>query len=74
MKWSAIIGIALLTAAILYGELRNSKQKKTKAVVSGITLLSAAIALTLLFKPHMPGPSQLVGLLFGGLDKLLGMK
>ncbi|PWW04766.1 hypothetical protein DFQ01_10649 [Paenibacillus cellulosilyticus] len=68
----SILGILLFTAAILWVELRNCKQKKSRKVVTGITLLSAALAITLLFNPHLPGPTQLMSVMFGRFDKTLG--
>lgn len=72
MKVAAILGILLISAAILLVELRKCKQKKFKMVVTGITLFSAALSIALLFNPHLPGPTQLMSVFFGKFDKMLG--
>lgn len=72
MKMAVFVGIILISAAILFMELRNCKEKKQRMVVMGITLLSTALAITLLFNPHLPGPTQLMSVLFGRFDKMLG--
>ncbi|GMK37354.1 hypothetical protein PCCS19_04070 [Paenibacillus sp. CCS19] len=72
MKAAAIFGIIVISAAVVYMELRKCKQKKSRMVVVGITLFSTALAITLLFNPHLPGPTQLMSMLFGRFDKMLG--
>ncbi|MBD3919324.1 hypothetical protein H8B09_11210 [Paenibacillus sp. PR3] len=72
MKTAAFLGIMLISAAILFMELRKCKQKKNRMVIMGIMLLSTALSITLLFNPHLPGPTQLMSVLFGRFDKMLG--
>ncbi|MDQ0171557.1 hypothetical protein [Paenibacillus tundrae] len=71
MKFVSVVGICLLTAAMVYGEWRSRAQKKARIVAGGITLLSAMLALTLLFLPNLPGPTQWIKLLFGKVDKFM---
>ncbi|WP_145047593.1 hypothetical protein [Paenibacillus xylanexedens] len=71
MKFVSVIGVCLLTAAMVYGEWHSSAQKKARIVAGGITLLSAMLALTLLFLPSLPGPTQWIKLLFGKVDKFM---
>ncbi|MNW43106.1 hypothetical protein D3C74_202950 [compost metagenome] len=71
MKSVSVLGIFLLVAAIIYGEWHSSKRKRAKVVAAGIMLAASVLALLLLFQPGLPGPSQLVKLLFGKMDKLM---
>ena len=71
MKFVSVLGIFLLTAAMVYDEWRSSAQKKARIVAGGITLLSAMLALSLLFLPSLPGPTQWIKLLFGKIDKIM---
>lgn len=71
MKLASVLGILVLTAAIIYGDRHSSSEKKAKAAATGITLIAAALALILLFQPGLPGPTQLVKLLFGKVDKFM---
>ncbi len=71
MKILSTLGILILTVIIIWGEWRGSKSKKMRAITTGITLVSAALALTLLIYPNLPGPTQLIKLLFGKLDKMM---
>ncbi|MNE69129.1 hypothetical protein D3C76_170310 [compost metagenome] len=71
MKSMSVLGILLLVAAIIYGEWHSSKRKRGKVVAAGITLAASVLALLLLFQPGLPGPTQLVKLLFGKMDKLM---
>ncbi|MHA7964308.1 hypothetical protein ACX93W_09185 [Paenibacillus sp. CAU 1782] len=71
MKILSTMGILLLTLSIIFGEWRGSRVKKVRAITTGITLATAVLALLLLFQPSLPGPSQVVKLLFGKLDKMM---
>lgn len=71
MKLLSALAILLITIAMLYFEGQQAKQKKEKGVAAGITIAASILALTLLFMPTLPGPTQLVNLLFGSMDKIL---
>lgn len=71
MKILSALAILLLTIVMLYFEKKLAKKKKEKGVAAGITIAASILALTLLFMPTLPGPTQLVNLLFGGMDKIL---
>lgn len=74
MKFAAVLGIMLLATAILIGEWRSACTKQERVVAAVITVAAALLAMTLVFKPELPGPSQVVTLLFGWMDKRLDMK
>ncbi|WP_270169375.1 hypothetical protein [Paenibacillus sp. SYP-B4298] len=73
MKSASVIGILLLTAAILFVELRSASRKQERVVAASITVVASLLALALVFNPQLPGPSQFVALLFGWLDQQLDM-
>ncbi|WP_405112962.1 hypothetical protein MHH28_05860 [Paenibacillus sp. FSL K6-1217] len=71
MKMAMILGILLLSAAIIIVEFRGSKAKKARQVIAGITFTAAGLAILLLFQPGLPGPTELVKLLFGRIDLIM---
>lgn len=71
MKIAYAISILLLSGGIGYGEWRASKEKKAQMVAVGMMSIAAILAIALIFFPDLPGPTQLVLLLFGWLDKYL---
>ncbi|WP_059051059.1 hypothetical protein [Paenibacillus senegalimassiliensis] len=71
MKIAYAIGIVLMSAGIGYGEWRASKEKRAQIAAVGMISLAAILAMALIFFPDLPGPTQLVLLLFGWLDKYL---
>ncbi|MEK4852218.1 hypothetical protein NST04_20385 [Paenibacillus sp. FSL H7-0756] len=71
MKLVMILGILLLSASIIIIEFRGSKDKKTRKVIAGITLATAGLTILLLFQPGLPGPTEMVKLLFGQIDLIM---
>ncbi|WP_413409031.1 hypothetical protein [Paenibacillus amylolyticus] len=71
MKLGSILGILLLATAIVYGEWKSSKEKRARIVSAGITAVAAVIGIILLFQPRLPGPTQIVKLVFGSVDKFM---
>ncbi|PQP81348.1 hypothetical protein C0Q44_23390 [Paenibacillus sp. PCH8] len=71
MKLSSILGILMLAAAIMYGEWKSSKEKRARIVSAGITVVAAVIGIILLIQPRLPGPTQVMKLLFGSVDKIM---
>lgn len=71
MKFLSTIGILVLAVAIILGEWRGSKSKKMRVAMTGITLTATLLALLLLIYPGLPGPTQMIKLLFGRLDKIM---
>ncbi|ETT56164.1 hypothetical protein C162_01937 [Paenibacillus sp. FSL R7-269] len=71
MKLVMILGILLLSASIIVFEFRGSKDKKTRKVIAGITLATAGLTILLLLQPGLPGPTELVKLLFGRIDLIM---
>lgn len=71
MKSASMVGIVLLAAAIVYGEWKNTPQRRERWVVAGITAGAVILSVVLLLLPDMPGPSQFVKLLFGQVDQYM---
>ncbi|WP_184181416.1 hypothetical protein [Paenibacillus sp. JGP012] len=71
IKLGSVIGVLLLAATIIYVEWKNSEENKVRWIAGGITAISAVIGILLLFNPRLPGPSAVVKLLFGGVDKVM---
>ncbi|MFX3649762.1 MAG: hypothetical protein ACE3K2_10080 [Paenibacillus sp.] len=71
MKLGSILGILMLAAAIIYGEWKGSKEKRARIVSAGITAVAAVIGIILLFQPRLPGPTQVMKLVFGSVDKIM---
>lgn len=72
MKVAYTLAIILATVGIGYAEWRAGKEKKVQIVSLGLLLLAASLAIALVFFPDLPGPTQLILLLFGWLDKYIG--
>jgi hypothetical protein len=72
VKWGAFIGITFLASLlVLYEWLRiKPGQKKEKAVLIGLTLIGWSLAVTHLFLPNLPGPTQWVDALFRPLGQI----
>jgi multisubunit Na+/H+ antiporter MnhB subunit len=66
VKWGAIIGITIVAILMVLYEWPGIKpgQKKEKAVLIGLTLMGWSLAITLLFLPNLPGPTQWIDTLF----------
>ncbi|WP_339783995.1 hypothetical protein NSQ38_21615 [Paenibacillus sp. FSL R7-0313] len=71
MKLISILGILMLAAATMYGEWKSSKEKRARIVSAGITAVAAVIGIILLFQPRLPGPTQVMKVVFGSLDKIM---
>ncbi|WP_433753552.1 hypothetical protein [Paenibacillus amylolyticus] len=71
MKLGSILGILMVAAAIMYGEWKSSKEKRARIVSAGITVVAAVIGIILLFQPRLPGPTQVMKLVFGSVDQLV---
>ncbi|WP_342555934.1 hypothetical protein [Paenibacillus sp. FSL R7-0652] len=71
MKIASMLGILMLAAAIIYVEWKQYREKKTRIILAGITAASAVIGILLLIDPSLPGPSELIKLLFGSVDKVM---
>jgi hypothetical protein len=71
MKAWWIIGILLISGIIMVGESSNCQQKKAKIIMYSITLGTMILAITLVFQPNLPGPTQVIKLTFGWVDKLM---
>ncbi|PYE50375.1 hypothetical protein DFQ00_104334 [Paenibacillus barcinonensis] len=69
--FSSVLGVMLVAATIIYVEWKSSKENKVRWITAGITAISAVIGILLLFNPRLPGPSAVVKLLFGGVDKMM---
>lgn len=66
-----IIGILLISGIIMVGESSSCQQKKAKIIMYSITLGTMILAITLVFQPNLPGPTQVIKLTFGWVDKLM---
>lgn len=71
MKIAMILGILLLCAAIIVFEFRNTRSKRARQVVAGITLATAGLTILLFILPDLPGPTELVKLVFGKIDLIM---
>lgn len=73
MKWTAVICIALVSIWLAYMENRHLHHKKERIVVRLIVGTAAILAIVLVFIPSLPSPTDLITLLFAGLNKQLGI-
>lgn len=71
MKMAMILSILLLSCGIIIFEFRGSKDKKARKVIAGITFAAAGLTILLFFQPGLPGPTELVKLLFGRIDLIM---
>ncbi|QLG38734.1 MULTISPECIES: hypothetical protein [unclassified Paenibacillus] len=71
MKLASVLGILILAATIIYVEWNYSKEKRAKWLSAGFTSVSALIGIVLLFDSNLPGPSDVVKLLFGRVDQMM---
>lgn len=71
MKWFPFLGILLVCVLVVGGEWPSLQQKKEKAAVFFIALAAMVLAVLLLINPQLPGPSELVHYVLGGLDKTM---
>lgn len=73
MKWGTILGVTILVALITLYEWPkiNFDQKKEK--ITYITLIAVGwlLAILLIFFPDMPGPAELVNMIYKPLGKIL---
>jgi hypothetical protein len=71
MKAWWIIGILFISGIIMLGESSNCQQKRAKVIMYSITVGTMILAITLVFQPNLPGPTQVIKLTFGWVDKLM---
>lgn len=71
MKAWWVIGILLISGIIMLGEGSHCQQKRTKTIMYCITLGTMILAITIVFQPNLPGPTQFIKLTFGWVDKLM---
>jgi hypothetical protein len=73
MKWITVIGITVCVVHIfLYvWPKMDRNQKKEKAAFVILTTMGWLLAILLLFFPDMPGPTQMIDMLFKPLGKML---
>lgn len=72
MKIAYTLAVIVAAAGIGYAEWRAGEEGKARIVLLGLLLLAAGLAIALIFFPDLPGPTQLILLLFGWLDKYIG--
>ncbi|AVX07679.1 MULTISPECIES: hypothetical protein [Priestia] len=73
MKWITVIGITVCVVLIFLYEWpkMDRNQKKEKAAFVILTTMGWLLAILLLFFPDMPGPTQMIDMLFKPLGKML---
>ncbi|MFE0299106.1 hypothetical protein [Priestia megaterium] len=73
MKWITVIGITVCVVLIFLYEWpkMDRNQKKEKAAFVILTTMGWLLAILLLFFPDMPGPTQMIDMLFKPLGKTL---
>lgn len=73
MKWITVIGITVCVVLIFLYEWpkMDRNQKKEKAAFVILTTMGWLLAILLLFFPDMPGPTQMIDMLFKPLSKML---
>ncbi|MEH7023885.1 hypothetical protein [Priestia megaterium] len=73
MKWITVIGITVCVVLIFLYEWpkMDRNQKKEKAAFMILTTMGWLLAILLLFFPDMPGPTQMIDMLFKPLGKML---
>ncbi|WP_416827808.1 hypothetical protein [Ectobacillus polymachus] len=74
MKWITTLGITIFLLLIILYEWPKIgiNHKKEKISLVTITVIGWLLSILLLFFPDMPGPTQMIEMLFKPLDKLLG--
>jgi len=73
MKWITVLGITICVVLIVWYEWPkiNRNQKEEKVVFVALTAMGWLLAILLLFFPDMPGPTQMIEMLFKPLGKML---
>ncbi|MDQ6601006.1 hypothetical protein [Bacillus salipaludis] len=73
MKWLAVIGITVCVVLIILFEWpkMEQNQKKEKTAFVTITAVGWILGILLLFFPDMPGPTQMIEVLFKPLGKMI---
>ncbi|MED1472732.1 hypothetical protein [Bacillus salipaludis] len=73
MKWLEVIGITVCVVLIILFEWpkMEQNQKKEKTAFVTITAVGWILGILLLFFPDMPGPTQMIEILFKPLGKML---
>ncbi len=75
MKLAALIGILIVTLLFtLYTWPKlNKDQRKEKRAFIVLTVMAVFLAVTLLYFPKLPGPTELIDWIFRPLGKVLKM-
>lgn len=73
MELTWVIGISLAAVSIIYFEWRgmNKNQKKEKFVALTLTMIGWTIGCLLVYFPDLPGPSDLLNIIFRPFKKIL---
>jgi multisubunit Na+/H+ antiporter MnhB subunit len=73
MKWGAVIGITFIVILVTLYEWpkMNKGQKKEKLAYATLMMSGWLLAVLLIFVPDIPGPTQLVDVIFKPLGKIL---
>ncbi|MDN3017908.1 hypothetical protein PH210_17065 [Paenibacillus sp. BSR1-1] len=73
MKMVYLLGTTLLVLLMVLSQLEkiNKNQKKDKVVLIVFSVFGWLIAILLIFFPDVPGPSELIDVLYKPLGKLL---
>ncbi|MBW7477063.1 hypothetical protein K0T92_20300 [Paenibacillus oenotherae] len=74
MKWLAAAGLCLVTGLIIWGEYRSAKERKARLAVAFIACSALVLALILIIHPELPGPTEFMNLIVGGLSRRLGLE
>lgn len=74
MKFGAVLGMTLIVALMVLYErslMKSKKQKKEKAVFVTLAATGWLLAILIIFFPDMPGPTQLLEIIYEPLGKIL---
>ncbi|MCY9666760.1 hypothetical protein M5X11_17795 [Paenibacillus alginolyticus] len=73
MKWGAIVGISVIVALMVLYEWpkMDQKQMKEKAAFLALSGVGFILAILLVFFPDMPGPTDLVNMIYKPFGQIL---
>lgn len=71
MKWGSLLGIVFVVLVMTWIEWSRLRQKKEKITFLVLTALGFVIAVLLLNNPELPGPTQLIDMIYSPLGKIL---
>ncbi|MCY9695446.1 hypothetical protein [Paenibacillus alginolyticus] len=73
MKWGAIVGISVIVALMVLYEWpkMDQKQMKEKAALLALSGVGFILAILLVFFPDMPGPTDLVNMIYKPFGQIL---